>query len=92
MSQPDPVSCDFDLLRGDDIGPIAAMLGRISLLAPDETIERSERAGDGNMNLVLRVVTNRRSLIVKQSRPWVEKYPQIAAPAERIAAEIRFYQ
>jgi 5-methylthioribose kinase len=92
VSQPDPVSCDFPLLRADDVSGIAALLDRISLLAPDESIVRSERAGDGNMNLVLRVVTDRRSLIVKQSRPWVEKYPQIAAPAERIAAEIRFYE
>lgn len=92
MSQPDPVLCDFPLLRDDDLSGIASLLDRISLLAPDESILRSERAGDGNMNLVLRVVTDRRSLIVKQSRPWVEKYPEIAAPAERIAAEIRFYE
>lgn len=43
------------------------------------------------MNCTLRVTTNRQSLIVKQSRPWVEKYPTIAAPWDRILAEARFY-
>lgn len=51
-----------------------------------------EVAGDGNMNCVLRVRTPERSLIVKQARPWVEKYPSIAAPVERAAAEERFYR
>ena len=43
------------------------------------------------MNLALRVTTDQRSVIVKQSRPWVEKYPGIAAPEERILSEINFY-
>jgi len=51
-----------------------------------------ETAGEGNMNCVLRVRTAKRSLIVKQARPWVEKYPSIAAPVERAAAEARFYE
>ncbi len=51
-----------------------------------------ERAGDGNMNVVLRVKTADRSFILKQSRPYVEKYQQIPAPLERIAVEHRFYQ
>ena len=79
-------------MHADDIAGIAAMLGPMALLAPDESIVEVHRAGDGNMNLVLRVITDRRSLIVKQSRPWVEKYPEIAAPADRIAAEVRFYE
>lgn len=57
-----------------------------------EPIARLERAGQGNMNLVLRVTTPRRTLIVKQSRPWVEKYPNIAAPLDRSAHEARFYR
>lgn len=44
------------------------------------------------MNLVLRARIPGGSLIVKQSRPWVEKYPDIAAPAERIAVEAAFYR
>ena len=49
-------------------------------------------AGAGNMNLVLRVTTaQKRSFVLKQGRPWVEKYPQIAAPFERTLVEAAFY-
>ena len=51
----------------------------------------AERAGEGNMNCVVRVRFPNRSLILKQARPWVEKYPSIAAPVERAASEARFY-
>lgn len=44
------------------------------------------------MNVVLRVVTDKRSFIIKQSRPYVEKYKDIEAPVERIAVEKNFYQ
>lgn len=44
------------------------------------------------MNLTLRLVTDRRSIIVKQARPWVEKYPQIPAPDTRALVEIAFYE
>ncbi|NNF04523.1 MAG: phosphotransferase, partial [Rhodothermales bacterium] len=50
-----------------------------------------ERAGDGNMNFVARIRSGRDSVILKQSRPWVEKYPSIEAPAARILTEIAFY-
>lgn len=30
--------------------------------------------------------------MVKQSRPYLEKYPQIPAPIDRIAVEYAFYQ
>lgn len=51
-----------------------------------------EKAGEGNMNLVVRAVTTRRSFILKQSRPWVEKYPSIEAPGDRMLVEVAFYQ
>jgi 5-methylthioribose kinase len=44
------------------------------------------------MNCVLRVTLPTRSLIIKQARPWVEKYPSIAAPIERAASESFFYR
>jgi 5-methylthioribose kinase len=51
-----------------------------------------ERAGAGNMNLALRVTPAAgASFILKQGRPWVEKYPQIAAPFERTLVEAAFY-
>jgi 5-methylthioribose kinase len=51
------------------------------------------RAGAGNMNLTLRVAgANRQTLIVKQGRPWVEKYAHIPAPFERTLVEADFYR
>ena len=44
------------------------------------------------MNCVLRVHTTQRALILKQSRPWVEKYPQFAAPWDRACREMEFYR
>lgn len=61
-------------------------------IGADEHVIKITKAGEGNMNFVARVHTNRRTVIFKQSRPWVEKYPQIAAPTERILQEITFYR
>ncbi len=52
---------------------------------------RIARAGEGNMNLTLRVTLRDRSLILKQGRPWVEKYRHIPAPWERTLVEGAFY-
>ena len=49
-------------------------------------------AGEGNMNCTLRVTTRERTFILKQSRPWVEKYPEIAAPLDRAIHEGAFYE
>lgn len=56
-----------------------------------ELLISSKPAGDGNMNLVLRVKTNLRSVIMKQSKPYVRKYPQIPAPINRIVIERTYY-
>lgn len=61
-------------------------------LAKEETIASLSKPGDGNMNYVLRVDTGKRSMIVKQSRGYVEKYPHVSAPAERVVTEGNFYQ
>src|ERR1017187_8254478 len=52
----------------------------------------AEKIGDGNMNLTVRLHMERRSGILKQARPWVEKYPRIAAPVGRAAVEAAFYE
>ena len=44
------------------------------------------------MNLTLRVRTERRSVVLKQARPWVEKYDHIEAPWERSLSERWFYE
>jgi len=61
-------------------------------LKPEDKVLCYEKAGEGNMNLVVRVKTNRGSFIVKQSRTYVEKYPQVMAPIERIETERTYYQ
>lgn len=61
-------------------------------ICEDEAIHQLSRPGEGNMNYTLRVETAVRSLIVKQARGYVEKYPSIAAPVERAVVEGRFYQ
>ncbi len=56
------------------------------------SVDAVSKAGEGNMNCTLRVIIDGKSVIIKQSRPWVEKYPAIAAPEERIVVECRFYR
>ena len=43
------------------------------------------------MNVVLRIKTNKRTFILKQSRPFVQKYPHLPAPIDRIDVEKKFY-
>jgi len=67
-------------------------LRRNGFMAETEELRSVGRAGEGNMNLTLRVVTSESSFVLKQARPWVEKYPQIAAPVDRALVEIAFYE
>ncbi|MCG8372086.1 MAG: phosphotransferase [Balneolales bacterium] len=58
-----------------------------------QSIRKMEKPGEGNMNLVLRVILDdESSFILKQARPWVEKYPHLEAPPERILVEKHYYQ
>ena len=62
------------------------------LFAADEPIVEVSKAGEGNMNCTLRVVTARQRLIVKQARPWVERYEHIEAPWDRSLVEAAYYR
>ncbi len=75
-----------------DVPAVASYLAAKNWLAAHEVVERLARAGEGNMNCVLRVFTSERTFILKQSRPWVEKYPSIPAPWDRALIEARFYR
>ncbi len=66
-------------------------LDSIGLLRQKEQVTHNEKAGEGNMNVVLRITTNQRSIILKQSRPFVQKYQDIPAPVNRISVEHQFY-
>ena len=78
----------------DPMAPMALEqhLETAGLLESNERIRHCEIAGEGNMNCTLREQTTARSLIVKQARPWVEKYPQFEAPWERVLRESEFYK
>src|SRR3954465_2310651 len=81
------------LIDAADRAALERYLTSTGLVQPDELPTEIARAGDGNMNLVLRVSTPRpRSFVVKQARPWVEKYPHIPAPFDRTLVEAAFYE
>ena len=61
-------------------------------VSSDELFQSIGKPGEGNMNVVIRVRTDRQTFILKQARPWVQKYPQVPAPMERIGVEAQFYQ
>jgi 5-methylthioribose kinase len=80
------------LLNGTDRVDVERYLVSQGMLAPDAMPIAVARAGAGNMNLALRVTTrDGRSFILKQGRPWVEKYAHIPAPFERTIVEAAFY-
>ena len=62
------------------------------LMHEKDEILNIESPGTGNMNVVIRVRTQKDSFILKQSRNYVNKYPQIPAPIDRIDIEAQFYQ
>lgn len=82
----------FPLLDPDEPRQIVRFLEARGWLEPGERLLRCGRLGGGNMNLTLRLETSSRKLVLKQARPWVEKYPHIAAPADRLTFEARFYR
>ena len=67
-------------------------LRSLPLWKEDEKLISAKPAGESNMNLVLRIETSLRSVILKQSKPYVRKFPQIPAPIERIEVEHTYYE
>ncbi len=88
---PNSESAHQFVLRIDDTPELRNYLIRRGHTKQDEAL-MAAKAGEGNMNCVVRVRLSTRSLILKQARPWVEKYPSIPAPVERAASEARFYR
>jgi 5-methylthioribose kinase len=66
------------------------LLQKFDFWKSGEKISHISVPGESNMNLVLRIRTNQGSYILKQSKPFVRKYPQIPAPISRIEVEYRF--
>jgi 5-methylthioribose kinase len=80
------------ILNANEPKELAIYLQKKQWLGLDETIVSLTKPGEGNMNYVLRVDTGERTFIVKQSRGYVEKYPQVAAPENRVVTESIFYK
>ncbi|GAB5401924.1 MAG: hypothetical protein Aurels2KO_01550 [Aureliella sp.] len=80
-------------LSSENVEGIESLLRSRGLLAEGQHVESAGMAGEGNMNVTLRVrVSGGKSLVVKQSRRFVAKYDFIPAPLERAIYEARFYQ
>ncbi|SHM62049.1 phosphotransferase [Flavobacterium xanthum] len=80
------------ILKANEPKELAAYLYQHKWLTDGETIVSVSKPGEGNMNCVLRIETATRSFILKQSRGYVEKYPQVLAPENRVLTEAAFYQ
>jgi len=87
-----PVSDSANWITADSRGAVEAVLRERGLIGEKECLVELGSAGEGNMNVTLRAITEQRSLIVKQSRPFVARYESIPAPEERIHVEAAFYQ
>ena len=83
-----PEALFLELQHGDWV----QLLYKNGWIKSSDKIVGLEKPGEGNMNFLVRVRTESGSIIIKQSRPWVEKYPQIDAPVERIFVEATFYE
>lgn len=76
----------------ENLTALRRYLAEIGVLADGRPIVAVSKAGQGNMNCTLRVqLAGGASVVVKQSRPWVERYPEIDAPWDRALSEARFY-
>lgn len=76
----------------NDIETLQKYLREKQWITDDEKVISAEKPGDGNMNFTLRINTGIRTFIIKQSRGYVEKYPQVPAPAARMLQEAAFYK
>ena len=72
---------------------LARYLEQLGLIPAGEEVH-VEPAGDGNINWVRRVRFGEppRSIVVKQARPELERFPEYQAPTERIVFEARYYE
>jgi len=80
------------ILNANEPRELAVYLHQQKWLKNGEIIVSISKPGEGNMNCVLRIETATRSFIIKQSRGYVEKYPQVLAPANRVLTEGAFYE
>ncbi|HMQ10530.1 MAG TPA: phosphotransferase [Oligoflexia bacterium] len=75
----------------DDKADLFSYLKNKKWFKAEEQVTDVEKAGEGNMNCTMRIQTTKKSYILKQARPWVEKFPEIKAPIQRNYVEKAFY-
>jgi 5-methylthioribose kinase len=76
-----------------DLNDFTNYLIHIELIESSDCVTSTKIPGDGNMNFTLRLnCKSGKSYIIKQSPPYCAKFPQIAAPKERIIVEHNFYK
>jgi len=89
-----PTGCAFvsEQLRLGEANAAQYLLRR-GLLQPGEEATL-EPAGEGNINWVrrVRISPNDRSLVLKQARPALERFPEYQVTTERIVFEARYYE
>ncbi|MCZ6710139.1 MAG: phosphotransferase [Gammaproteobacteria bacterium] len=78
-------------LLAEDPGGVSDHIRTLGWIGANEAITGLQSAGEGNMNRTLRAMVGARSIILKQSVPFVARYPEIPAPVDRIDIEARFY-
>ncbi|MCP9768266.1 aminoglycoside phosphotransferase [Lacihabitans sp. LS3-19] len=77
----------------DNLKELEVYLKKKAWISEEDSLLRVEKPGEGNMNFTLRVYTaSGKTFIAKQSKNYVEKYPSIAAPANRAIVEGRFFE
>jgi len=83
-------------LTPENLEEIQAYLRSKGWISATAKVASLSSAGEGNMNRTLRAALSSNdgpaTLILKQSVPYVEKYPMIAAPEGRIDVEAAFYR
>lgn len=75
-----------------DLASLENYLRAVGRLPAAGAVLRAAKAGEGNMNCTVRVETDAGAFILKQSRPWLEKYPNFRAPFDRALIEAQFYR
>lgn len=78
------------ILDANDLPSIQARLQQLEWQVGG--VRTAARIGHGNMNMTVRIQSASFRSILKQSRPWVVRYPHIPAPVERASVEACFYR
>jgi 5-methylthioribose kinase len=82
----------MDKITKWDLDKMSAFLQDQGLMSVSDQVAEITKAGEGNMNCTLRVTSEQKNFIVKQSPPYCEKYPDIPAPKHRVGEEFKFYK